>query len=529
VRRRLTPPLLAALTALGLAACGGSSPQPMLPARHAPELESIFEPAGQLFQAPAQTLGTLRALGVQRVRVDLVWDQIAPDPDASAPPAGFEPADPASYPPSGWSAYDTVFRDARARGLQLDVTVTGPAPRWAEAPGEPPGGFPGVWKPDAAAFGAFVAAVGRRYSGHYLPPGAPSPLPRVDFWSIWNEPNNGFDLAPQAIEHNLVAVSPRTYRGLLDEAWRALQRTGHGHDTILIGETAPRGQVTGGRPGNFSVMEPLRFIRALYCLSGAYRPLRGTLARAIGCPATAEAARFRAQNPALFDASGYADHPYPQGPAPPDERTPSSVVPGAGDYADFAALPALAQTLDRVLAAYGSHRRLSIWSTEFGYHTDPPEPAMTPPGLAARYLNWAEFLSWINPRVRSFDQYLLADAAGNRFATGLELPDGARLATFYAFRMPLFLPRTRQAPGGRLLVWGCVRPAWYAGTGQLALLQFAAGDSGAYRTIRRVRIPDRAGYFELFERFPRSGRLRVAWRYPRGVEIHSRVVRISVG
>lgn len=529
VIRRFAHPLLAVLSVLALASCGLASTRALPPLRHGPELESIFEPASQLFQAPARTLDQLRALGVQRVRVDLVWDQIAPEPSAPTPPAGFDAANPSSYPAAGWAPYDTIFRDARARGLGLDVTVTGPAPLWAEAPGEPAGGFFGVWKPNAAAFGAFVDAVGRRYSGHFVPAGSSSALPRIDFWSIWNEPNNGFDLAPQASDHNKIAISARTYRGLLEAGWGALRRSGHARDTILFGETAPRGQVTGGRPGNFSVMEPLRFLRALYCLDRAYRPLRGALARASGCPATAAgSARFRASNPALFEAAGYADHPYPQGPAPPEERTPPAAVPGAGDYADFASLPQLEGTLDHALAAYGSRRIMPIWSTEFGYHTDPPEQAMTPPALAARYLNWSEYLSWRSGRLRSYDQYLLRDASGNPFATGLELPDGRRLATFYAFRMPLFLPRTTQRQDGRLLVWGCVRPAWYARGPQTALLQLASGGSGAYRTIRRVAITDRAGYFELFESFRHGGMLRVAWRYPHGGEIYSRAVRVFV-
>jgi hypothetical protein len=510
-----------------LGGCGAGQPlQP--PHRRGPELESIFEPVGQLFAAPAPTLATLRKLGVARVRVDIRWSQIAPDADAPAPPTGFDAADPASYSPAAWAPYDTVFRDAAADGIAVDATIGGPAPVWAESGGEPPGGFVGVWKPSARAFGQFVQAVGRRYGGAYTPAGSARPLPRISFWSVWNEPNNGFDLAPQAIDHNAIAVSPRTYRALLDAAWAALHRTGHGADTILFGETAPRGQVTAGRPGNFSVMEPLRFLRALYCLNDDSRPLRGRLARASGCPATAATARFRAANPALFHASGYADHPYPQGPAPPIERTPADIVPGAGDYADFASLRKLERTLDRALAAYGSHRRLPIWSTEFGYHTDPPEPAMTPPALAADYINWSEYLSWLDPRLRSYDQYLLRDAPDDRFATGLQLPDGRRLATFYAFRMPLYLPRTSQPRGGRLLVWGCVRPARYAPGPQVALLQFAPGRQRAFRTIRRVPIADRAGYFDLYQRFAADGRLRVAWSYPHGPRIYSRTVAVTV-
>jgi hypothetical protein len=519
----------AVIGALAIVACGSSSPAtPPLPVRHGPELQSILEPGNLLMSQPMATLDQLRALGVQRVRVDVIWNQIAPDPLSPRAPANFQAANPAAYPASGWASYDRVFSDARALGIGIYATVTGPAPVWAEAPGEPRGGFVGVWKPNAADFGAFVRAVGRRYSGSYVPPGGGAPLPRIDLWSIWNEPNNGFDLAPQAVHHNTVTVSPRVYRALLDAAWAALRATGHGQDTILIGETAPRGEVTFGRPGNFSVMEPLVFIRALYCLDGSFAPLAGALARASGCPVGAGAkARFRAENPALFDASGFADHPYPQGSAPPDE--PTTGVPGDSGYADFASLGRLESTLDRALAAYGVRRSLPIWSSEFGYHTNPPEQYEPSPQLAAAYLNWSEYLSWRNPRLRSYDQYLLRDAVGDRFATGLELANGTPLATFYAFRMPLYLPSTVQRGDSPLLVWGCVRPVRYVAGRQLAALQFAAGRAGPFRTIRRVAIGDRAGYFVVYQRFPSSGRVRVAWSYPSGQRIYSRIVSVRVG
>jgi hypothetical protein len=233
----------------------------------------------------------------------------------------------------------------------------------------PPGtapGFLGTWEPSAVDFGQFVTAVAARYSGKYKPAGGSSPLPRVRLWSIWNEPNYGQDLAPQAIDNNQVEVSPMYYRALLDAAWGALEQTGHGHDTILIGEVAPRGETAPGYPGNFSGMVPLRFIRALYCVGPNLRPWTGSPAALRGCPATALASRsFAAENPALFHAGGFAFHPYPQGAAP---------TVRAADEPDFADLPQLAQlerTLDGAVAAYGSSTRFALYDTEFGYHTDP--------------------------------------------------------------------------------------------------------------------------------------------------------------
>jgi hypothetical protein len=523
----LGPVLLGALVLLSLLAAGcgadSSKPAPLRPPRG--NLVSIIEDEALLQADPTAALATFRRLGAQVVRFFVPWNSLAPNSLALRPPSGFDGGNPASYPPSAWTLDDEIVRDAHAAGLELDLTMGAPVPRWAEGPGAPPAAFVD-WEPSAPLFGQFVHALGVRYSGHYTPSGASSPLPRINFWSIWNEPNYGPYISPQAIDHSTVEVAPRLYRGLVDAAWSALRATGHGSDTILIGETAPRGLVGGPFPGDFSGMVPLRFIRALYCVNGTYQPLRGAAALARGCPATAAGStRFRSANPALFDATGFADHPYPQGSMPPNVRVTG--IPGSSQYADLASLPQLERTLDQVFSAYGDRRHLPIWNTEFGYHTDPPERYEPSPTRAAAYLNWSEYISWRDPRVRSYDQYLLRDATGDRFATGLELSDGHRLATYYAYRMPLFLPTTTQRPGGHLLVWGCVRPVRYTHGPQFAQLQFISGALDRSQTLRTVRIPDRAGYFELYLRFPTSGRLRIAWRYPNGSTIFSRTVHVT--
>jgi hypothetical protein len=357
--------------------------------------------------------------------------------------------------------------------------------------------------------------VGTRYSGHYTPPGQHTPLPRVGFWSIWNEPNYGPYLAPQAIDHSTVEVSPMLYRGLLDAAWSALAATGHGPrtDTVLIGETAPRGQSGPNLPGNFAGMFPLRFVRALYCVDAGFRPLRGTAATRRGCPATAAAsARFPAEHPALFRAGGFADHPYP------DLLPPNVPTIGAPDAADFAGLGKLERTLDRAAAAYGRHPKLAVYNTEFGYRTDPPIQGDVPLATAARYLNQAEYLSWLDPRIASTDQYLLTDPPGNglsAFVTGLEFANGTpKPYVFDAYRMPLYLPRTSASRGSSLQVWGCVRPVGDLprhAAGQRVAIQFARAGTQRYRTVRTVALSDPHGYFEVPVQFPGSGIVRLAW------------------
>jgi hypothetical protein len=284
---------------------------------------SIIEDDPRLYADPAGTLARARLLGAQVIRVSVHWNWITPAGNARKMPRHFNGADPGAYPAGRWQLWDTIVADAHRDGLRVDFDLMGGAPRWALGPGRPAGNANQNWEPSASAFGAFVRAVGTRYSGNYVPAGQNDPLPRVDFWTVWNEPDYGPSLAPQGVPgHLTVENSPRMYRNLLGAAWRSLQATGHGtsSDTIAFGELAPRGESFWGV---FSGMKPLTFLRALYCVDSSYRPLRGDPARIRGCPSTPGASRrFRAQNPALFRASGVSDHPYMRWYKPDHELNP---------------------------------------------------------------------------------------------------------------------------------------------------------------------------------------------------------------
>ena len=533
--------LMALLGAAFVSACGSHQVSPIPPAVSRPGPESIFDPKGPLFADPAGTLNLMRRLGVDRVKVFVAWQSLAPNPYSRVRPR-FAATSPAGYPASAWAAYDAIDRDAAARGVALYFAVGGLAPLWATAPNPAPGGPYGgaQWRPSPAEFGQFVRAVATRYSGHYTPPGASSPLPRVSFWSIWNEPNLGSaDLAPQAIDDSTVEASPAMYRGLVDAAWSALQSTGHGGDTILIGELAPYGQTGDNSPGNYGEMVPLRFVRALYCVGATDQALQGAPAAARGCPASsAQSKRFAADHPGLFQASGFAMHPYPPeagGGLPPNVPVPGS-APGSSEFVNMATLGRLEHLLDSVTGAYGSGKRFPIYITEYGYFTNPPYQYGTPLPTAAAYLNQAEYMSWLDQRVSSFDQYLLIDppsTSGSSFMTGLEFANGTRKPSYAAYRMPIFLPVTRARRGQALDVWGCVRPAHYAeastGRPQDVLIELQPGAGASFRTVGSATISNVHGYFDVRVRFPSSGTVRLAWSYPHGPTIYSRSVAISVG
>ena len=64
-------------------------------------------------------------------------------------------------------------------------------------------------------------------------------IPRVAFWSLLNEPGQAGWLAPQYQRGQM--RSPAMARELFLRGRAALDRTGHGRDVILFGETSPFG------------------------------------------------------------------------------------------------------------------------------------------------------------------------------------------------------------------------------------------------------------------------------------------------
>jgi hypothetical protein len=154
--------------------------------------------------------------------------------------------------------------------------------------------------------------------------------------------------------------------------------------------------------------------------------------------------------------------------------------------------------------------------------------------VAAYYLNWAEYLSWRDPRIVSWDQYLLVDPPGSapsKFVTGLELADGTRKPTHGAWRMPIYVPVTHESSGKRLEVWGCARPARYAqlqtGVPQRVRIQLRPAPGGAFKTVSTVPITSPDCYFDTDVAFPSGGAVRLAWAYPHGPTIYSREVQVT--
>jgi hypothetical protein len=274
------------------------------------------------------------------------------------------------------------------------------------------------------------------------------------------------------------------------------------------------------------------FLQALYCVDHSYRPLIGPSARAIGCPARADAAAFVAAHPGLFQATGYAHHPYSFH-APPDVPTadPSSVT--------MADLPRLESALDHIFAAYGrvSAGGIPLYLTEYGYKSNPPNPfAGFSLQQQAAFINQGEYMAFSDPRVRALDQFLLVDsrpkagtAAGSHsywstFQTGLVSSSGKPKPAYWAYRIPIWLPVARW--GRRVTVWGQLRPA-PRGTPQTATLEFLPVGGRGFRLLRALQTVNARGFIFAHVAIPAPGLVRITWRDPAsGARYSSRVVRV---
>jgi hypothetical protein len=512
----------------------------------------MFQDGGQLQTDPAAALAKFRALGANSVRVVVFWYQIAPGANSKTKPK-FNATDPNAYPSANWTIWDTIVRDAATDGIKVDFTVAGGSPTWADGPGIPKNYLHAAhfaWKPSAADFGQFMQAMGKRYSGTFKPKGQSTPLPKVSMWSLWNEPNFGEDLGPQATNDSTVLAAPMYYRNLVNQGYNALKKTGHSRDTILIGELAvegsepgPNPRSTGGTPGNSGQTRPQLFLRQLYCVDNKFKPLSGSAAKSVGCPTSAAASRkFRSQNPGLFNASGLSIHPYAQ------NQSPVSKAGNAVDMALFPDIPQVETTIDHLNRIYGSGKHYPIYNDEYGYITDPPVPRSkahqyVSPATAAYYINWAEYLSWKNPRIASYMQFLLLDPPPKTgpyagFASGLYFSNGKPKAVLPAYQLPVYMPKTNLNNGQSAEVWGEARVSTFMQTdthqSQPVQIQFQPSGKGAWTTLETINS---AGYFDVHVKIPSNGNLRLSYAYPQtdpflpvgfpGSAVASRTIKIT--
>jgi hypothetical protein len=395
-----------------------------------------------------KTLDEITALGADTIRVEIKWNEVAPSPESRNRPE-FDATDPSAYP--GFERYDALIQSLATRNLRILATITGDAPRWATA-----GDRGGNYRPDPVEYGKFASAVAKRYSGVY------SGLPKVLYYTIWNEPNHILFIKP-------TSQAPRVYRKLVDAAIPAIRANAAPEAKIFVGELKPT-----PRKG----LGPATFMQQWLCLDKTWKRLRGAAARRQGCT------HFK-----KIDADGFAHHPY----------GPIEIVSKKRDIINLLAIRRLGKDLDLAAKAGRLPPHLPIYNTEYGIQSNPPDIFVaTSPARQAALINQKEEFAYRYPRLKSHSQYQLYDdpaRAGppaqkwSGFQTGLRFTNGREKPAYEAYRFPLVVRKV----GKGVLIWGRVRP----GTAQPRYAQLQKSSGGGFVNAgARIRT-NSLGYFRL--------------------------------
>jgi hypothetical protein len=159
-----------------------------------------------------------------------------------------------------WTGFDALVDQAAARGIQVELSLTGPAPAYATGNHKV-----GPDRVKAAPFKRFAKAAAQHFGS------------KVTRYSIWNEPNHRGWLAP-------ISKQAALYRALYTSGYSAIKGV-NPTAQVLIGETSP---YSLGR-NNKNAQGPLRFLRGVTCANSHYK---------------------RAKKCATLKTDGYAHHPY---------------------------------------------------------------------------------------------------------------------------------------------------------------------------------------------------------------------------
>jgi hypothetical protein len=414
---------------------------------------TLFEAPRELLSSDdglrTRTLDELQGMGVKWLRVVILWRSVAPSSGSSTPPAGFDSAGQDGYL---WSRYDRAIGEARARGMNLLVTISGPIPKWASANHKSY-----TYKPNVTRFQKFVTAVGNRYRD------------QVGMWSIWNEPNHPGFLTPQYAgrKGHRYAYSPKLYRQLFLAGDRGLRASGNGSDPLLMGETEPRGTT--------KAVPPLQFLRGLLAPAG------------------------------MLPADGYAHHAYTTASGP-------TFVPSNPDDVTIGVLPRLTRALDGYARKHRIRSHMPVYLTEFGIQSKPDPYIGVSYQKQAEYRSISEWIAWRNPRIAAFSQYLMRDdnprpgsvyARYSGFESGLRGSNGKEKPSYSAFRLPL----VADARGNHVYFWGYVRPA--AARTQV-LLQIRKRGTKRWVKLKTITT-NSAGYWTSSSALRQGAQYRVVW------------------
>ncbi|MBB4663557.1 cellulase family glycosylhydrolase [Conexibacter arvalis] len=426
---------------------------------------TVEAPSELLNGNPGPALDEIESLGAEAIRLMVAWREVAPEHESNRKPS-FNSTDPNAYPDGAWSVYDTAITSARARGIRVHLTITGPAPDWATPKRD------GLTKPNPNEFGKFATAVGRRYGR------------QVAVWSIWNEPNLGKLLKPIARNQ-----SAKVYRNLYLKAYSGLRSAGV-RAPIVLGELAPNGNSLKDQ----GTIKPLVFLRSMLCLNAKYKPVK-----------------VKGKRCAKVPAQGVAIHPYAN-------RAGPFLKPPA-DNVTIGVLDRLTTAVDKAAKAGAiTGGRLPVYVTEFGVQSLPDRRLGVSLAKQSDFRSMSERIAYLNPRVKAFSQYLLRDDYGTgweygAFESGLFLHKGRKQKpAFEGFRMPLVVVPSKKKT--RATLWGLVRPARAAKRAGSVRIEFA--DRGKkWRKLATQRF-GRTGYWTRKVNTKPGRAFRVIWTAPDG-------------
>jgi hypothetical protein len=366
-------------------------------------LVGINDEADTLYGDPTTAFATLKTLNVQVLRVNLYWGGT---PWAVAKSRPSDPTDPGD-PAYSWALYDRLVRYAVQNNVKVVFSILF-TPGWAN------GGKARTTAPtNQKDLENFAYAAAERYSGLWTPPKwqqDPSnpttalPLPKVNMWTAWNEPNNPIWLSPQykRVGKTWRVESAFQYAKICNAIYDGVHSPYLGplpDEHVACGVTGPKGNDApkSTRPS----VDPLTFL---------------TQAKRYGMK--------------TFDV--YAHHPY----ANAGTEAPSYVPKGA--QARRVQLGNIGLLTKLITKLYGNKH---LWITEYGYQT-PPDKTIVSTSLVnqAKYMAQAYSIARKNPRIDMMLWFLVRDDPNIKtgWQSGLETKAGKKKPAWKTF---ISLPR----------------------------------------------------------------------------------------
>jgi len=404
VSKRIALLATAVTVAAGLAVSAATAAQKKTHVKTSSHLlVGINDEAFTLYGDPTTAFATLKSLNTQVIRVNLYWGGTKWAVAKSRPADPNDPGDPAL----DWSIYDRLVRYATQNNIKVVFSILF-TPGWAngnKARTVPPTNFK-----DLENF-AYTAA--ERYSGLWTPPPwqqDPSnpttklPLPKVNMWTAWNEPNNPIWLSPQykRVGKTWRVESAFNYAKICNAVYNGIHSPFLGplpDEHVACGVTGPKGNDAPATKR--ASVDPLTFLT--------------------------QAHRFGMKT---FDV--YAHHPY----ADIGKNESPTYVP-KGKFKRRVQLGNIGLLTKLISQYYGPKH---LWITEFGYQTNPPDKTYgVPYATQAKYLAQSYAIARKNPRIDMMLWFLVRDepAVGN-WQSGLMTVTGKKKPAWNAF---LAVPR----------------------------------------------------------------------------------------